>query len=111
MLRLRISMQPISMMRSPSLALSPVVSVSSTTCLVICRDSFIGESIRSLVLRVAGMAPYPVPFYLVLRVQLIELLPQIDVLDRLLVSRDPALALPASHPLGNTLLHVLRVGV
>jgi len=41
----------------------------------------------------------------------IEPLPQIDVLDRLLVRRAPAVPLPAMDPAGDALTQILAVGV
>src|SRR5260221_3867701 len=111
MRRLRISTQPISTTRSPSLACRPVVSVSSTTCLGIAGDPLVGERVSTLVLRMTRVSLDPVPLHAVRAVQFVELLPQIDILHRLLVRGAPALALPAADPFRNALLHVLRVGV
>src|SRR5882724_11651250 len=100
MRRLRISTQPISMIRSPSLAFKPVVSVSRTICLA--RGySFICQPIGSFVLRVPGVASHPVPFDVVQRRELVQAFPQIDVLDRLLVGGAPVAPLPVVHPLGD----------
>ncbi|MBV9245327.1 MAG: hypothetical protein JO366_11005 [Methylobacteriaceae bacterium] len=41
----------------------------------------------------------------------IESLPQIDVLDRLLLGRPPAVTFPARHPAGHGAAEVLRIGV
>src|SRR4051812_5640719 len=117
MLRLRISTQPISMMRSPFLASSPVVSVSRTICrkgipsIPASGNSFICESVCPLVLGMAGVAFYPVPFYLVTRRRPVELAPEVLVFHRLLVRGAPAAALPARDPLRDALHHVERVGV
>src|SRR5581483_9722333 len=109
MRRLRISTQPISMMRSPSFALSPVVSVSRTICLVNFRYSPVGERVGSFVLRMAGVAFHPVPLYLMARRRGIELLPQVHVLHRLLVRGKPAAPLPRMQPLRDALHDVDRV--
>src|SRR5258708_6673496 len=116
MRRLRISMQPISMIRSPSLAFNPVVSVSRTICLVTRdpssrRNSLVGELVRPFVLGVPGVALHPVPFDPVPSRQLVEALPQVDILDRLLAGGAPVAPFPVVHPLGDAFLHVLRVGV
>src|SRR5690349_17796567 len=111
MRRLSTSTQPISITRSPCLANSPVVSVSSTTSLGIAGDPPVGEGVGPFVLRVAGVALYPMPFHMMGSIQGVELLPQVDVLHRLLVRRLPTLAFPALDPLRDPLLHVLRVGV
>ena len=49
----------------------------------------------------------PVPFELVRRARRVEPLPQIDILDRLLVGGLPAVLLPAVDPLGDAVPHVL----
>src|ERR1041384_3872538 len=108
MRRARISMQPISMIRSPSFAFSPVVSVSSTTCRI--RNPLVRELVRSFVFWMLGVPPNPLPLYLMLRRQLVQPAPQILVLHRLLVSRFPSLAFPGMDPRGNSLLDVLRIG-
>src|SRR5690606_8962898 len=46
------------------------------------RHAPIGQRVGALVARVAGMAAHPAPVHLVARDQLVELLPQVDVLDR-----------------------------
>src|SRR5262245_42147849 len=97
------------MIRSPSLGLSPVVSVSRTICRN--RYSLVRERIRPLVLWMAGVALHPVPLDLVLGDDRIELAPQVLVLDRLLVGGAPAAALPVADPGGDALHHVDRVGV
>src|SRR6185503_20169863 len=109
MRRSRISMQPISMIRSPSLALRPVVSVSSTTCRI--RYSPVGELVGPLVFWMPGVSPNPMPLYLMSRGQLVELAPQVLVLHRLLVGGFPSPAFPGVDPRGNPLLDVLRIGV
>src|SRR5262245_60111561 len=53
----------------------------------------------------------PAPAHLVLRGDLVEPLPEVHVLDGLLRGRLPAARLPRAQPLGDALLHVLRVGV
>src|SRR5689334_8699811 len=100
------------MMRSPSLAFSPVVSVSRTTWrVIVIRNPLVGELVGALVFRVPGVAAHPVPLYLMFCRQLGELLPEVHVLDRLLVGRTPAAALPVVDPGRDALLHVERVRV
>src|SRR5712692_7960337 len=111
MRRSTISTQPISIIRSPSFGSSPVVSVSRTICLFITGNALIRQQIRAFVLRVAGMALYPVPFHVVQRGELVEAPPQVLVLYRLLVGGAPAAPLPVEDPGRDSLLHVLRVGV
>src|SRR5262245_31269395 len=97
------------MMRSPSLALSPVVSVSR----MICRSGYppVGQRIGALVLRMAGVSLHPVPFDVVPGGDRVELAPQVLVLHRLLVRGAPALPFPVVDPRGDALHHVDRVGV
>src|SRR5438094_8113740 len=100
------------MMRSPSLALSPVVSVSRTTWRVtVVRYPLICESVGALVFRMPGMAAHPVPLYLMFGGELLELQPEVDVLHRLLVGGAPAAALPVVDPARDALLDVARVGI
>src|SRR5437588_5259604 len=100
------------MMRSPSLALSPVVSVSRTTWrVIVARYPLICESVCALVFRVPGVAAHPVPLYLMSGRELLELLPQVDIFDVLLVCRAPAAALPVVDPDGDALLHIERVRI
>src|SRR5688572_24105670 len=56
------------------------------------------------------MAAHPVPLHLVRGGDLVQLLPQVDVLHRLLGGGLPAARLPHAQPLRDALLHVLRVG-
>src|SRR5205085_1119334 len=104
--------QPISMMRSPSLALRPVVSVSSTTWRVILLGySLVRQRVGAFVFRVPCMSLHPMPLYLMLGRDCVEFSPEILVLDRLLVRGLPALAFPGVDPLRDALLHVERIGV
>ncbi len=57
-------------------------------------------SARSFIV-VAGMALDPVPAHLVARERRVEALPQVDILDRLLVGGAPAVPLPALDPAGD----------
>src|SRR5438309_2133495 len=111
MLRLRISTHPSSITRSPSLGFNPVVSVSSTICLALIGYPAVRQLVRPLVLGVAGMAPHPVPFHIVQGRQLVEPLPQVDILHRLLVGGAPAAALPVMHPFRDPLRHVQGIGI
>src|SRR5258708_20011514 len=109
MLRLRISTHPSSMTRSPSLGFKPVVSVSSTICLALIRYSPVRQLVRPFVLRVAGMASHPVPFHVVHGCQLVEPLPQVDILHRFLVGAAPPPPLPVAHPLPHPLPQIHRL--
>src|SRR5215470_331632 len=92
-------MQPISMMRSPSLALRPVVSVSSTTWRVIVFwNPPICERVSSFVFRMPGMTAHPMPLYLMFGREFVELFPQVDVFHVLFVGGAPIAALPAVDP-------------
>src|SRR5262245_60995268 len=119
-------MQPSSMMRSPSLAFNPVVSVSSTMQRILALpffssrppasaperlDAEVGEPVGALVLRMACVPAHPVPRNAVRAREPVELLPQVDVLHRLLVRRAPAAALPVGQPFADAFLDVLRVGI
>src|SRR5258708_40099897 len=57
------------------------------------------------------MSPHPHPLDLVRLHFLVEELPQVDILHRLLGRRAPAPRLPALDPFGDALLHILRIGV
>src|SRR5688572_32104830 len=104
MRRLRSSTHPISMMRSPSFGLSPVVSVSRKICII--WYPFVRQAVCPLVLRVPGVPPNPVPFYVVLGRELVQAAPQVLVLHRLLVGGAPAAALPVEDPDGDALHHI-----
>src|SRR5690606_17383964 len=113
------STQPISMIRCPSVTGMPVVSVSSTTLrmlflstpvLLFGQDhATVGQLIGSLIAWMPGMATHPLPGHLVSVDLLIELLPQICILDRLLGRSFPAPLFPVRHPVLNALHDVLRV--
>src|SRR5438046_9426663 len=64
MRRLRISTQPSSITRSPSLGFNPVVSVSSTICLALIGYPAVRQLVRPPVLGGAGMAPNTVPCHI-----------------------------------------------
>src|SRR6185437_2110949 len=74
------------------------------------RDAFAGQFVGALVFVVAGVALDPVPAHLMRFEGGIEPLPKIDVLDRLLVGRAPAILLPAMDPAGDALADILAVG-
>src|SRR5579863_7798407 len=57
------------------------------------------------------MALDPVPAHLMRLERGVEALPQLGVLDRLLVGRAPAVFLPAVYPAGDALTHILAVGI
>src|SRR6266496_3472432 len=115
MRRLRISTQPISMIRSPKPALRPVVSVSSTMLRIgALPQRFyppVGERVGALVLRVSGVSFHPMPRDTVSSGDPVKLPPQIHVFHRLLVGGAPAPAFPVVQPLADAFLNVLRVGV
>src|SRR5215218_10094820 len=67
------------------------------------RDAVAGELIGALVFVVAGVALDPVPVHLMRLQRGVEALPEIDILDRLLVRRAPAVLLPAVNPPGDAL--------
>ena len=58
---------------------------------------------------VAGVAPDPMPAHLVRLQRGVEALPQLGVLDRLLVGGTPAVLLPAVDPPGDALADILAV--
>src|SRR5438132_7354758 len=100
------------MMRSPSLALRPVVSVSRTTWrVIVVRNPPIRERVSSFVFRMPGMAAHPVPLYLMFGRELVELLPQVDIFHRLFVRGAPTPALPVVDPVGDALLDVERIRI
>src|SRR2546425_6052122 len=104
MRRLRISTQPISMIRSPSPTLRPVVSVSSTMLRIgALPQRFyppVGERVGALVLRMPRVPPHPMPRDAVHAGEAIELPPQIHVLHRLLSAvRQPRRFQSCSHSL------------
>src|SRR4029079_10091599 len=70
-----------------------------------------GEGIDPVVLRVAAMPLYPVPFDSMRRRRIDQLLPELCILDRLLVRRPPAVSLPVMDPAGNPVADVDAVGV
>src|SRR5436190_3994459 len=62
------------------------------------RDGIARELVGALVHQVAGMASNPVPAQVVALERGVEPLPQVDILDRLLVGCAPAVALPIADP-------------
>src|SRR5882757_10655840 len=74
-------------------------------------NAFARQLIGAFVDGVAGVALDPMPAHLMLVQRRIQPLPQIDILDRLLVRGTPAVLLPAMDPAGDALTHVLAVGV
>src|SRR6266496_2310982 len=99
------------MMRSPSLALRPVVSVSRTTWRVIFWNPLVRQRVGAFIFRMPGVAAHPVPLYLMFGRELVELLPQVDILDGLLVGGAPAPALPVVDPGRDAFLDVERVRI
>src|SRR6266404_2256528 len=74
------------------------------------RDALARELVGALVVVVAGVAFDPVPVHLMRFQRGVEPLPQIDILDRLLVRGAPAVLLPAMDPAGDALADILAVG-
>src|SRR6201992_3213582 len=73
-------------------------------------DAVTGELIGALVLVVTGMALDPVPAHFMRFQRRVQPLPEIDILDRLLVGGAPAIPFPAVKPAGDALAHILAVG-
>jgi hypothetical protein len=73
----------------------------------------VGQRVGALVALMPGVAAHPVPLNAVTALgdQRIELLPQVDIFHRLLGRGAPAPGLPAGHPFGDALAHVLAVQV
>src|SRR3954447_17288322 len=69
------------------------------------------DSVGPLVFRMAGMAAHPFPSDDVAGRSSVEPLPQIDILDRLLVGGQPAAPLPAVYPFGDAVAQILAVAV
>src|SRR5262249_30072778 len=69
------------------------------------------QLVGALILGVAGMAPDPVPAHVVALERGFEPLPEIDILDRFLVSGAPAVALPLLDPRHHAVAQILAVGV
>src|SRR5262245_22676494 len=96
------------MIRCPALASRPVVSTSRTICRMAREstssglghgiDGAVGELVDALVTRDSRMSLDPVPLELVFLRERVELLPQVLVLDGLLVGGFPAAALPVRQP-------------
>src|SRR5882672_5578067 len=107
------------MMRWPCPASRPVVSVSRTICrtraiLTAAEaevDGLVRQAIDAFIAGVARVTLYPVPGDAVTDHERIELLPEVDVLHRLLVGRAPVAALPVADPGRDAVLDVLRVGI
>src|SRR5689334_124924 len=61
-------------------------------------DAVARELVGALVHGMARMALHPMPMHFVLLQRFVKPLPEIDILDRLLVGRAPSVALPAVNP-------------
>ena len=70
-----------------------------------------GERVDAVVLGMAAVALDPMPFDPVRRGGVDQLLPQLGILDRLLVRRAPAVAPPVVDPAGDSVADVDAVGV
>src|SRR5690606_15793283 len=73
-------------------------------------DAEPGQFVGALVLGVAGVALHTFPLDLMDAGGLLQRLPQLGVLHRLLGGGFPAVALPVEHPLGDAVAHVNAVG-
>src|SRR5690606_10584563 len=69
------------------------------------------QFVGALVLRMARVAPHPVPGDLVAPACLAERLPKLGIFHGLPVGRAPAVALPSLDPTGNAVAHIVAVGV
>ena len=58
-----------------------------------------------------GMALNPVPVHLVMAERLVKPLPQVNVLDRLLIRRTPTVLFPAVNPGRDSVLEIFAVGM
>ena len=63
--------------------------------------TLVGKEVRTLVLFMASMASHPMPLNAVTAKRLVEPLPQLCILDRLLLGRAPAIAPPSVDPLSD----------
>src|SRR5258705_3191470 len=107
------------MMRWSWLGSSPVVSVSRTiwrtrailTAVEASVDGRVRQPVGALVALIARVSLHPVPVDAMSRDQRVELLPQVDVLDGLLVGRAPVAPFPVDDPGRDAVLDVLRIGV
>src|SRR5262245_58466398 len=75
------------------------------------RAPLVHQPVGALVQGVPGMAAHPMPAHAVSRHGRLEPLPEIDVLDRLLVGGAPAVALPLFDPRHDAVAQLLAVGV
>src|ERR1700692_3771948 len=73
-----------------------------------------GRSLRQLIaaiiVGVRGVALGPLPFHLVLRYLLVQLMPEILIRYRLLATGAPAVHFPLMNPLGDSMLDVVGIG-
>ena len=68
------------------------------------------QLVRTLVLGMAGMPLDPLPMNRMARLRRVQPLPQVGILDRLLVGGSPAVPLPAVNPLRHAIFHIGAVG-
>src|SRR6516165_6750059 len=90
--------------------------ISAATCLepvipVRLGDTLPRQRIGAFVFGVAGMTAHPDPGDIVPSSGGVEPVPEIDVLDWLLVGGEPPAALPAVHPFGDAVAQILAVAV
>ena len=74
-------------------------------------EALLAQAKTYLDVPMAGMTLDPVPAHLVRFQRRVEALPEIDILDRLLVRRAPAVAFPVGNPRHDTVAQILTVGV
>src|SRR6185295_16589764 len=90
----------------------PAAPATETSALAVAgaADGLVRELVAALVLDVAVVPAHPVPAYVVLLGQLVELCPEVGVLDRLLRRRLPARAFPFGEPRLHAVPEILGVG-
>src|SRR6478609_3677437 len=71
----------------------------------------VGQLVGPFIAIVPCVSLHPDPLDVVPRRKLVELAPEIHILDGLLVRGPPAVLLPSVYPLADAELHVLRIGV
>ena len=69
------------------------------------------QFVGALVFRVAGMALDPVQRHFMALLRRLQRLPQLHILDRLVIGGFPALLFPAENPLGDAILDIGAVGI
>src|ERR1700680_2006378 len=75
------------------------------------RTGLARQAVGAFVGRMAGVTPQPVPTHFVALERRVEVLPQVDVADRLFVGGAPDIAFPAVDPFGDAAVQILAVGM